>query len=797
MKSWNGMAVGVVLMAVMALSGCGGRSDGQGDSGNREVVYGSENPTEDFYAVQTQKLTFPRTERGTIGWRDGTLLVGDSIYSFYRPSTGLDTTLQWYHISAQDIFTDTVLTGAYPVMNTQEAAVRLPLMGELKGYQDPYEAPWEVESDFFADGNGMPYLLTYAPGGGRWLQYLYQCDAQGKVTKQWELTEILADFVIPTTVTADYLFAYYGAVDGAGNVCLTYKEAEQLWLIDGDGQLVDTIPLEGRKVTALASGTDGSIYGADSTGSLFTVNAKEGSLEEVLSVPESQGSLCLAAAEGGKLLYGDKLGLYFCDPQAGTAELLVSWKDVGISGPNVCAVDMLSDGRLLALDDDGVLFCLTKVDASQLPARRQKVVLGVLYANDTLKNLVTEFNQRNYYYEVEIKEYGGENGSQLIDSAVVAGNGPDMVDVHAIYVDKYVKKGLLEDISHYLEDGQGLEREDLVESVLRCYTMDGVLICIPAAFEIDTLMGRASVLGEETGWTMEEYLYFVQKNRGKEVAEGQWFSRTAGDSRTIIPVLVLEEDINAFVDWDSNQAKFDGEDFRNLMTIAADYESKARYVLETNSWRTSVLERMREGNVLLCNDHIYSVDEYLDRQAALEGDTVYIGYPTLDGRSCNGVSSSTAYVILADSAAKDGAWAFQEFLLTAKKQRDDSDAWDTTKLLGFPILQRTLDYLLEQSMCKAYEANEFGQFLRDVEGNPIEKPISRQGEWDVYAATPEEVEQLRSLIDSLSFALTWSGNEIFNIVYNELDICMSGDRSVEETINIIQNRVQLYLDENQ
>lgn len=232
------------------------------------------------------------------------------------------------------------------------------------------------------------------------------------------------------------------------------------------------------------------------------------------------------------------------------------------------------------------------------------------------------------------------------------------------------------------------------------------------------------------------------------------------------------------------------------MRLAAGYESNARYNVETNSWRPSVLERMREGNVLLYNNHIYSVNDYLNRQAALGGDTVYIGYPTLDGRSCSGVSSSKEYVILADSAVKDGAWAFQEFLLTAKKHGDDNSDWENWSD-GFPVMQRALDYSLEQSMCKAYKAGEYGEFLRDEEGNPIEIPISIQDSWDVYAATPEEVEQLRSLIDSLSFAVTWPRNEIYNIVYGELDICMSGDRSVEETISIIQNRVQLYLDENQ
>ena len=34
------------------------------------------------------------------------------------------------------------------------------------------------------------------------------------------------------------------------------------------------------------------------------------------------------------------------------------------------------------------------------------------------------------------------------------------------------------------------------------------------------------------------------------------------------------------------------------------------------------------------------------------------------------------------------------------------------------------------------------------------------------------------------------------ILTEEMEICFSGGRSVEETIDVIQSRVQLYLDEN-
>lgn len=197
MNRWKKGVVGVLLSITVLLSGCGandgnrGSGSGDGSQGVKAPVVtrtpepGSANPTEDFYVLEQQKLAVPAADLGEQGWREGTVLAGDEIFHFYRLLTGLDIDLKWYRISAEDIFTDTYLTGAYPVVTTQEAAVELSLLGDM--------GPLRM-------------------------------DGEGQVLEQKDLTEALAEVPRNRMIMPNYMLCHFGAVDGAGNVYLTYAK---------------------------------------------------------------------------------------------------------------------------------------------------------------------------------------------------------------------------------------------------------------------------------------------------------------------------------------------------------------------------------------------------------------------------------------------------------------------------------------------------------------------------------------------------------------------------------------------
>ena len=71
---------------------------------------------------------------------------------------------------------------------------------------------------------------------------------------------------------------------------------------------------------------------------------------------------------------------------------------------------------------------------------------------------------------------------------------------------------------------------------------------------------------------------------------------------------------------------------------------------------------------------------------------------------------------------------------------------------------------------------------------------TEQGPVNYHYATQGEIDTVMNLIENVELSPSYS-SEISNIIKEELDSYFLGGRSKEETVAIIQDRVQLYLDE--
>ena len=63
--------------------------------------------------------------------------------------------------------------------------------------------------------------------------------------------------------------------------------------------------------------------------------------------------------------------------------------------------------------------------------------------------------------------------------------------------------------------------------------------------------------------------------------------------------------------------------------------------------------------------------------------------------------------------------------------------------------------------------------------------------------TDEDNQRILDLINGATCRVETSENFVYNIIQEEAEMYFSGQRPVKETAEIIQNRVQNYLDENQ
>lgn len=799
----------VVLLLVfsMILVGCGDKheeSELETDAGKQqeqtadvkmeEVNWWEGQPTLEgtIWFSQNQKLAIPASEEGFGGWTEGVLLTRDYVYFFYQLTNCVEKELLLYRVPLQEIFSENIVSGNYPEILAIEATEQLELPEDLEDNLMEENPTKERIIRFWADEQGMLYLVT-----AQWISeeeklfYLYQCDEDMQVQEKREITESLQGFLAkedefistsPETHTA--------VIDREGRIYLVNTEVGKLWVLDKEGVLLHTIMLPREEFRQLAVSEAGKVTlltGSEEGSKLYSVDGENGEVSLLENMSETIGNGFLLTGNKDTLLYGDTGYLYAYDLEKNTKEELIKWNDYYVSGSSVIAARRNTDGRCYILEEDRSLTLFEPVNGTTLPAEKKQVTLAAILVPDFLSSAVVEFNKRNPYYEVVIEEYEFQEGQQKLEMELATGRGPDLFKLDMVYVDKLVKNDLIEDLSPYLEDGKGLEREELVESVLRCNTISGVLTCVPPKFTLSIMLGKPAVVGEDSSWTVEEYLEAIRQHEGVQI-----LSAPNDDiARYSIVTSVLDAELEHFIDWESHKASFDSEEFKELLELAKNYK------MDTFDYDNRELDLLdvQDGRQLLIECDISSVWDYMIDRAALQQEAQFVGYPTYDGRTSYGILNFVPLGINADSQVKDGAWAFIEFMMTYRLTDPMFDTY------GFYTRETALAYQLVEGTYKAYEHDADWNILLDAEGNAVEAPKFNRGNnrgktvVEAYAATEKDIADLRVLIDEAEYVNDISSNDIYTIVSEEVLTYIRGTRSVEETVSVIQNRVQLYLDE--
>ena len=159
----------------------------------------------------------------------------------------------------------------------------------------------------------------------------------------------------------------------------------------------------------------------------------------------------------------------------------------------------------------------------------------------------------------------------------------------------------------------------------------------------------------------------------------------------------------------------------------------------------------------------------------------YIGFPTESGQGAY-IEYDDAYMISAKSKHKDVAWEFLRYYLTDEYQSD--------RVYSLPIQKK---YFLES----AQEATE-RPYWTDSNGERHEYDDNILMNGEIITIPPmsqEQVDAAVAMIESIT-KHPYIDNDILNIINEDMGAFFSGQKSAREVADIIQNRVQLYVDEN-
>ena len=422
---------------------------------------------------------------------------------------------------------------------------------------------------------------------------------------------------------------------------------------------------------------------------------------------------------------------------------------------------------------------------------RIKLTLGVVMesTSPTMQHLVEAYNAQSDKYYVEMVEYLPENYDNAIFEAseerfridLATGKGTDIVLFGGLSVDELGYAGVVLDLNSFLyaDDKTGGEpsAEKYLCDILECAQTGDALYEISPAFTLGFIVGDGSRLGMENGWTMEEMTESFERNGrdGLALARGQ--------GRTV--ERLVEASIEDYVDWDTGTADFCKEEFYRVLEFGKATDS-SEYIRPS---RESVASGIHLAS---CEGLSTAADiQYFEW---LFGDNAAVkGWPCSHGTGITVGIQQYSMGICSYSKCPEGAWDFLEFFVDA--------AWTETELEieggligrnfsnsfgGFPVNRQLFEKMLEQSMVQQYHPDT---------GNPI--PLL-QGEGEIpdfYANTEENVEKLRELVALADRRFLPDQSVICQIIGEEIGWYNAGVLTAEQAAQKIQNRVQLYLDE--
>lgn len=453
-----------------------------------------------------------------------------------------------------------------------------------------------------------------------------------------------------------------------------------------------------------------------------------------------------------------------------TAKKLLNLSSYGIISSDILFLAKRGD-VIEIIGNFGESNCSEFVSFTPGESEKKAVTLGMIMTAQDLEEMVTEFNRCSREYRVEIVDYSERMGDydkalEQLKLDIVTGTAPDIIAVSGIDYSMFSEKGVFADLYDFMRDDEECSRDALVRSVVEAYEDGGHLYSIAPAFQLHSMWGYGDVAGGQSGVTFEE-LFQLLEDSGKDLNAIAGFS---ADEPVLTRLCTVSMD--EFIDWENGTCAFEGDYFKKVLAFAKEYTG--------NYAGGTYLERIRNREVVMSVGIISSVVDYQIQKELYGPDVSFIGYPVAEGTGTVIAFRGSDVAINAKKENQEGAWEFVKFYLL--------NGYDGQ---GFPIVQEQFDRVLDASMEEEY-------FVTEERTQRKPKEIYYEGNEYImiFAAAQEDVDMVRRLVEGAGnrFEPHWI---IQSIINEEAEAYFSGQIDLDKTVERIQNRVSLLLQEAQ
>lgn len=438
------------------------------------------------------------------------------------------------------------------------------------------------------------------------------------------------------------------------------------------------------------------------------------------------------------------------------------------------------------------------------PPKAEEGVLTYAALNPVSEELaesVERFNKAHSDVQIEVRDYSDENGVERLLTELALGWVPDIMEMYRtgggdVSYDFYfnrdnsaddywmpyrqmVQKGYLENLWPYIENDPELGLDGVLLPPLKASEVNGGLYMLFGEVSVVTLMGAEHIIGERPGWTLDELL--------------ETFSTMSPDSTILrynttrdgVFFRLLSAQIEQFVDWETGRTSFDSEKFYEMVAFLQTIPEKFETPLTRQQVYEECARRMLEGEQMLEAVSLEMVPDVARLDHYFMDRAIFVGYPTVD--SSLGSMFTLHRGILSMSAScqnKEAAWEFMRPILTKMYGGDEVSYQHRYAKMKIPV--NLNDYLAgniaDLENPHMYSHGPSGAYYPDyyIQVGPIEDE--------------EYIERFNEVVQNTT-QIYWPDDELANIVWECLGPYFAGDRTMEDTVRMLDSRVGLYVSE--
>ena len=471
-----------------------------------------------------------------------------------------------------------------------------------------------------------------------------------------------------------------------------------------------------------------------------------------------------------------------------------------LSNPDYYFVDMLQleNDVFLGLFTGGELIKFTyDPDVPTVP--ENLITVYSLREDDSIRQAVSLYQMEHpdvfVSYQIGIGDRNAvtrEDAIKKLNTEIMAGTGPDLLVMDELPLDSYVDKGMLLDLTDYL--AQYSSKEPLFDNIIEALKRDGKAYVAPATIalpymassadgmeNVTDLQSLAEVVEQLREENPEQDLMGICGERGlmkrfAATSEPRWIAADGSVDRDVLGEYL--EQCKRIYD-----AQMDGvseetiESYTGQMERLSEYEGRDA---DETDWSINMeLFQYIGKETKMMTGWIPSQYEYtemlsVDQNKGFENTKIV----PMQGQCSQVFKPATMLAVSAASAQPEAAMDFMDAFLSSEVQGGYN---------GLPLNQSAFDIQFTPNAEIMGENGEYmGWCSSDADGNMVEF----QGYW----ASDEKIADFKKKLATVNTAYV-PDIMLENAVFTQGVGYMRGERSIDETLNEIENAVAIYMAE--